>query len=178
MRLAICYGNPLRGDDGLGWEVARRLGGKPLPAHARIEVCQQLTPELAEPMSQAERVVFVDARAGGNPGEITFTTLHAADGLLNPVGHALAPESLLALSRHLYGKVPEAVMCSVAGRHFGLGETLSPEVAQVLPVVALQVWECLTDDHRESTSPPSNGFRKQARHTAKWLPPGSDPPAS
>ena len=157
MILVICYGNPLRGDDGLGWEIARRLAGKPLPAQARIEVCHQLTPELAEPISQAERVVFVDARAGGKPGEATWTSLHPLEGLLYPVGHALGPESLLTLSRQLYGKVPKAIMCSVAGMHFGLGEAFSQEVTQVLPGVAVRVREWLTNDDGPSSDPPRTG---------------------
>lgn len=59
--LIIGYGNPLRGDDGLGWHVAQRLAAV-LPQHrARIEVCHQLTPELAEPISRADLVIFIDA---------------------------------------------------------------------------------------------------------------------
>lgn len=178
MILAICYGNPLRGDDGLGWEIARRLAGKTLPAHARIDVYHQLTPELAEPISHAERVVFVDARTGGEPGEITCTPIRPAEDRRTPVGHALGPEGLLALSRELYGKVPEAVMCSVAGTHFGLGETFSREVEQALPDAAARIWACLTNEPRGCQGALSMAFQKNAGHAAKWLPPGADPPAS
>jgi hydrogenase maturation protease len=66
--LIIGYGNPLRGDDGLGVEVACCL--KEIIRDESVEVLSQhqLMPELADPVSRASLVVFVDARVGDTPG--------------------------------------------------------------------------------------------------------------
>ena len=64
--LIIGYGNPLRGDDGVGWEVASRLAATIPEEAAHIMTVHQLTPELAESVSEAELVIFIDASDGEN----------------------------------------------------------------------------------------------------------------
>jgi hydrogenase maturation protease len=60
-KLIIGYGNPLRGDDDVGWEAASRLAAA-LPSEAvHILAVHQLTPELAEAVSEADLLIFVDA---------------------------------------------------------------------------------------------------------------------
>src|SRR5687767_15002380 len=66
--LVIGYGNTLRRDDGVGPRVAETVGALRLPG-VRTLVCQQLSPEHAEPISQADAVVFVDAAVDA-PGEV------------------------------------------------------------------------------------------------------------
>ena len=65
--LIIGYGNPLRGDDGLGWQVASELA-KCVDALISVVAVHQLTPELAEPVSDADLVIFVDSSCDGEPG--------------------------------------------------------------------------------------------------------------
>jgi len=144
MLLIICYGNPLCGDDGVGWVIGRRLTEMNLPAGARVLVRHQLTPDLAETISRAKRVVFVDARLTGNPGEVTCARLAPGENPLDPIGHCTKPQTLLALSRWLFGKVPEALVYSVAGTCFQPGEPLSPEVERVLPAMASRIRACLS----------------------------------
>ena len=67
-RLVIGYGNRLRGDDGVGWEVASRLAAAVPSEAAHILTVHQLTPELAEPVSEADLVIFIDASRVGEPG--------------------------------------------------------------------------------------------------------------
>lgn len=114
--LVIGYGNPLRGDDGAGAFVARRLGPDAI-------ACHQLTPELAEPVSRAHRVIFVDAHAGVPAGEIILQRVRprASSGI-----HRFDPETLLAWSQQLYGHAPEAIFIGIGGESFDLGESLSP----------------------------------------------------
>lgn len=120
--LIIGYGNPLRGDDAVGYVAAERLDGL-----AR----QQLTPELMEPISQAARVIFIDAKAGGEPGAIEERALKPA-----PAGtaftHYATPEALLAGAHKLYGRCPPATLITIAGSDFELGHPLSPPVRQAL----------------------------------------------
>ena len=161
-RLVICYGNPLCGDDGVGWHIGRCLEEKKLPAHILIVVCHQLTPDLAEPISQAEQVVFVDARLKGRPGEVTCTPLVSEGSPFSPIGHTMTPPTLLALSQWLYGKTPAALLYSVVGTRFKPGDALSPEVERVLPTLLPLVCRCLTTavEKKECTlSRLAEGFR-------------------
>jgi hydrogenase maturation protease len=144
MILVIAYGNPLRRDDGVGWKIARRLQKNSVPGAIQIEVRQQLTPELAEPVSRAARVVFVDARAGGCPGEVSCRRVFPAEGPLPAIGHVLSPKILLALSEWIYGRVPEAFVCSVVGSQFELGTSFSQEVQQALPVLSALVGDAIS----------------------------------
>ena len=58
--LVIGYGNTLRGDDGVGQKVAEVIASLGLSG-IRALSCHQLTPELADPISEVRMVVFVDA---------------------------------------------------------------------------------------------------------------------
>ena len=71
--LVIAWGNPLREDDGVAWHVLeglRALQPRPWLPALRLRHAHQLTPELAECVSRAAGVVFVDARRDGTPGEV------------------------------------------------------------------------------------------------------------
>jgi Ni,Fe-hydrogenase maturation factor len=57
--LVIGLGNPLRGDDGVGWWLAQRARRlRPTP---RVLQVRQLTPELCVELAAARRVLFIDA---------------------------------------------------------------------------------------------------------------------
>ena len=125
--LVIAIGNPLRGDDGVGPAVGALLERDGL----RVLTVQELGPELAEEIAAARAVVFVDARAGGTPGEVTVERLQpAASG--GASSHALTPEILLAVAERLHGAPPPSALVAVAGRDFELQERLSPDVALTL----------------------------------------------
>jgi hydrogenase maturation protease len=133
MIAVVAYGNPLRGDDGVAWRVAERL------EHAGDPVVpltlQQLTPELALVLCQADGVVFVDADARGTPGAVRVAELRAEEGGAAGarLGHDLTPEALLALARGLYGARPRAALVTISGERFEHGETLSPAVRRAVP---------------------------------------------
>jgi hydrogenase maturation protease len=121
--LVIGYGNTLRSDDGAGPRAAEAVEALGLPYVSTI-ICHQLTPELADPISRARTVVFVDASAG----DITTPVLSRvtpADSL-QLMAHASSPEHLLALARRLFGNAPTAWMLALPAKNFDLGETLSP----------------------------------------------------
>ncbi|MCS6910758.1 MAG: hydrogenase maturation protease, partial [Anaerolineales bacterium] len=137
--LIIGYGNPLRGDDGLGWRAAERLAAE--WPEVETLTCQQLTPELAEPISRAARVVFLDAAAHGPPGTIHEQTLRPDTSAPASFTHHITPGMLLALSEKLFGHVPQAVLFSVAGESFEFGQALSPPVEAALPEVIRRIRE-------------------------------------
>ena len=133
--LVIAWGNPLREDDAVAWhvlEALRRLQPRPTLPALHLRHAQQLTPELAECVSRAVGVVFVDARRDGTPGEVRCDEIAPGPGP-DPLAHSLRPEGLLLYAEKLYGRAPRAVVLSIVGERFGMGEDLSPPVRRAIP---------------------------------------------
>lgn len=139
MFLLIGYGNTLRTDDGIGQVVAGRMSGL-----VESIACQQLLPEHAESISRAERVIFVDAEAGPEPGTITVRELEpdaaSSEGLI----HDFTPQTLLAYAQLLYEHAPQAFLVTVSGFSFAHGEILSEEMTAVLPDLTAQIHALLS----------------------------------
>ena len=70
--LVVGYGNPLRGDDGLGWHAAAALAADPRLADTDVITRHQLTPELAEDIATARLAVLIDASLGDTPGCVSI----------------------------------------------------------------------------------------------------------
>lgn len=137
--LVIACGNPLRGDDGLGPEAARQLAQR-CPPQVMICQCHQLTPDLIEPISEAELVIFIDAACDhGVPGQIRCTAVADADGGPWPMTHHANPSWLLACCQSVYGLRPQALVFSVTTAAFDYGQALSEAVASALPVLVERV---------------------------------------
>ena len=120
--LVIGYGNTLRGDDGVGPRVAEAVAALNLPGVQTL-TSHQLTPELAEPISKARGVVFVDAAVDAAP-DIALRELTAAEpGML--MGHAVDPRLLLALARDVFGGQPKAWLLTVPASDLNFGDHLS-----------------------------------------------------
>lgn len=115
--LIIGYGNPIRGDDAVGLRVAELAAAKGYHAIA----VTQLVPELAEPISQAERVVFVDCDTRLSPGEISITEPESGQSFHG----ATNPSALLDLADDLYGRRPEAIAIGIGPATLDLSESLS-----------------------------------------------------
>ncbi|MGO4871763.1 MAG: hydrogenase maturation protease [Roseiarcus sp.] len=137
--LIIGYGNPLRGDDGVGQAVARAFEAEAAIEGADVVSCRQLTPELAERFAAADLVVLVDAEAGLEPGGVRITRLQAATALSSAFGHHVDPRELLHMAGKLYGGSPEAYLVTVGASSLALSEGLSAAVTAALPDVIATV---------------------------------------
>ena len=71
--LIVGYGNPLRGDDGVGQAVAQAFTGEGAIDGVDALACHQLTPESAERFAAAARVVLIDVAAGREAGRVSVT---------------------------------------------------------------------------------------------------------
>ncbi|EAW35887.1 hydrogenase maturation protease [Lyngbya sp. PCC 8106] len=132
--LVMGYGNPIRGDDGIGERVATEVENWNF-SNVRSQSLHQLVPEVAEDLTQVDVVIFVDASITGETVELlAVEPLETTE--LN-WGHYLNPQSLLTLAKTLYHKTPEAWLISVPGVDFELGENLS-EIAKQGVTVALE----------------------------------------
>jgi hydrogenase maturation protease len=152
--IIIGYGNPLRGDDGVGWHAARRL--EAVLQETEIIACHQLTPELAEPMSWAEIVVFVDADAQGPAGSVSCQTVTPGDSGASALSHHVTPRQLLGWTQSLWGASPQAFLFSVSGQSFGCGEELSVPVGAALPELIERIGS-LIGAEKTWVRRPSNG---------------------
>jgi len=137
--LILGYGDPLRGDDGVGWHAAHRLLERSAELNADVMSCHQLTPELAEAVSRAERVIFIDARVGPTPGTVEVIEVFAGAPALSTFSHHLDPATLVALAQGLYGRTPEAWILTVTGESFADTDQLSASVQSSLPELTRQV---------------------------------------
>jgi len=150
--LIIAYGNPLRCDDGLAWRAAQDLSRLPLRDDVEIITCHQLTPELAFPIRSASRIIFLDAARTGAPGQLVSVPLQPLPEFSSSTHHC-SPAAILSLARELYGVTPEAILLSVCGHCFDLGETLSSEVFETLPRLVALVEELSKPQTAARSSP-------------------------
>jgi hydrogenase maturation protease len=133
--LVIGYGNPLRGDDALGLEIANGLAASSRNRSFEVLALHQLAPELSELISEVGLVVFIDSSYIGRPGSWACEVVEPDATSLYTLGHHLTPGGLLAYTQALFNTSPRALLVSVAGESFDFGQELSPTVANVLPVV-------------------------------------------
>ena len=135
--LVIAVGNPSRGDDALGPELAARLEAMALPG---VEVITefQLQVENALDLVGRERVVFVDAGTG-TPAPFDLRRTGPAAEFLH-TSHAISPEAVLATYEKITGgAAPESWVLCVRGESFELGEPLTPVAASHLEAAWLRL---------------------------------------
>lgn len=118
----IGYGNTLRSDDGVGYQVAETVASWNLD-HVRSLPLHQLTPDLAATIANVKLVIFVDAAAM----PIVNLQIEPLQPESTPSfsGHAVDPRSLLALAKILYQSTPLAYQILIPATNFAFGETLS-----------------------------------------------------
>jgi len=114
--LLIGYGNPGRGDDGLGPAFSEAMSARGL-AGLDVDTDYQLVAEHALTVTEYDLVVFADAMMDADQ-PFRFDRIAP----VNPASlgsHSLRPETVLALADTLYGGAPEAWVLGIAGHEFG-----------------------------------------------------------
>lgn len=128
--LALALGTLHRGDDGVGLALADGLDA--LVPGVEVLEAQELAPDHAAAVAGSDGVIFLDTSVAGAPGEVQGWLIGPRTARAAVI-HALTPEEVLGLARAQYGRAPPAAMVTVAGRDFGFGDGLSPEVEAALP---------------------------------------------
>ncbi len=116
--LIIGYGSPIRGDDAIGPLAADRLENEGLPPGVEVISRHILTAELVPEIVNCDRVIFLDAAAVGEPGEVRCRRLQPDDRAISTMAHFLDPRELLAWCAALYDRVPEAFLITACGESF------------------------------------------------------------
>ena len=133
--LIVGYGNPLRGDDGLGLEAAELLAGDPRLRGAQVLWRQQPTPDLAADFKDASLVVLIDVNVVAEPGVVSVVRLDPSRRSTSSSSHHVDPADLLALTHELYGASPAVFVVSAGAATLETGEGLSHALQRALPSV-------------------------------------------
>ncbi len=137
MILVIGYGNELRRDDAAGPLAARVVASWALPGVEAIS-SHGLMPEMAEPLSRAERAVFIDAAEG-----VSVEALPVAPEGTPALGHAGGPGWLLGLARRAFGRAPQAWLVTVPAADLGHGEGMTDEAWAGVALALAEVRRCM-----------------------------------
>ena len=186
--MVIGMGNPLRGDDGIGWRLAARIR-----AQAGLTVLrrQQLTPELVTELAVVDRVLFLDAlvdwgdgSAFLESGETSARGMASAKRLSQGLAQAqtprLGPAALPLQIRALaaLGQQPSQAAWAGAGGWAGGSHGLSPEAllaaCQLLGGPAAQAGQlllpALSFGHGASLSPGLEALLPEAQRLIQaWI---------
>ncbi|WP_445956714.1 hydrogenase maturation protease [Yeosuana sp.] len=122
-------GNAGRQDDGIGWLFLGFLQNQ--NENINLEYRYQLQIEDAELISHYNRVIFVDATKKDTEEGFCLEVCHPSEKYSFST-HALAPETILYLSNHLYHHNPEAFIFGIQGYEWELKIGLSDKATKNL----------------------------------------------
>jgi len=134
--LVIGYGNPGRGDDGIGPRLVELLEERAWPASGSVDAVAafQLAPEHAADVAAHAWVVFADAAADG-PEPFGVRCVRPSAGAAFTT-HVVEPAAVLALAEAGFASRARAWLLSVRGHRFGAAEGLSRRAAANLEAAA------------------------------------------
>ncbi|MEJ5223332.1 MAG: hydrogenase maturation protease [Anaerolineales bacterium] len=165
--LIVGLGNPILGDDGVGWRVAEAvsarsgvpLGDAPLPLQpsrilnpVTIECYALAGLSLMERLIGYERVILIDSlNTGQRPqGEVVVFTLDDLPDLTyghSASAHDVSLKNALKMGRSMGQPLPQdrdVIVVAIEARHvYDFQEELTPAVAAAVPVAAERVLELL-----------------------------------
>jgi hydrogenase maturation protease len=153
--LVIGLGNPILGDDGVGWRVVQELGPRLGDRGAEVETdCASLGGlSLMERMLGYRRVILVDSM---ETGQVAVGSVRAfpLEGLTNPsTGHSASAHdtsllTALQAARAMGAEVPGRVdvVAVEAMLVYDFSEELSPPVAGAVLAATEAVLDLLTKD--------------------------------
>lgn len=149
--LVIGLGNPILGDDGVGWRIAEEVAAR-LGARVDVEVdCLAVGGlGLMERMLGYDRVILVDAIETGAHTEGAVTSVSLDDLKESELGHTSSAHdaslvTALETARLMGGSTPGRVDIVAVEARPGLdfSDRLSPRIAMAVPVAAEMVMSLL-----------------------------------
>ncbi len=127
--LVIGYGNTIRGDDSAGIRATELIANR-VPDIECITL-HQLLPEQAEQIAESDVVFFLDAQR--DIRKLHVRSIEPGAQSTQPRTHFISPDSLISLSRELYGRGPlKAFVIGIPAEQFELSESLSELTAHAV----------------------------------------------
>ena len=152
--LVIGLGNPILGDDGVGWVVAQKVEAiiAETTTNTRVACFALAGISLMEKMIDYQRVILIDSlNTGQHPqGEVvTFTLDELADLTVghSASAHDLSLKNALVLGRSLNTKLPDdknVHVVAIEAKHvYDFGETLTAAIEAAVPYAVTEVIKLL-----------------------------------
>jgi hydrogenase maturation protease len=172
------FGNPARGDDGLGPALAAAIEDLGLPDIV-VDANYQLTVEDAAEIAGYDAVVFADAATQG-PTPFWFSRVDDTSikrvgnhsGSIGSIGwtsHSVSPAQVVALARDLFASKVAAYALGIRGYEFGdLDEALSARAIDNLTCAVTFVRRALVERQFEY-------YVQEFGHPTAGIPTGSSP---
>ncbi|HEX4141544.1 MAG TPA: hydrogenase maturation protease [Candidatus Methylacidiphilales bacterium] len=143
--LIIGFGDPLHGDDGVGWQVASLLASSLKDHETDIRIAMQLAPDMVEPVSHAELVIFIDTAHDAHPGEWTCEEIFPGADMRAHSCHEGDALRLMEFSRLIFHSRPRAVLVSIGAKFFESSNHLMRVTEEVVPKVVRFVREMVAE---------------------------------
>jgi hydrogenase maturation protease len=155
--LIIGLGNPILGDDGVGWKVAQEVerqlpSSVPDPSSVVVECFSLAGISLMEQMIGYERVILIDSLNTGQHPQgtvVTFALNELADLTYghSASAHDLSLKNALKLGRSMNANLPEdqqVHIVAIEAEHiYDFGETLTPTIEKAVPGAIEEVLKLL-----------------------------------
>lgn len=142
--LVVGLGNPILGDDGVGWRVAEEV--RRLRPSLEVDCLALGGLSLMERLVGYDRAIIVDAIHTGHGRTGTVTTCPLSDLPDQSAGHTTAVHDLslptaLSLGRQMGAQLPEeiTIVGIEAERVYDFSEELSTAVQEAIPVAVTAV---------------------------------------
>lgn len=136
----IGLGNPILGDDRVGWQVAEQVARRLQNETVEVDCLALGGLSLMERMIGYERVVLIDAITTGMhaPGHVSSFPLEALDDAWaghSGSAHDVTLRTALEIGRAMGARLPDdiQVVAIETSAAFDFSETLSPSVAAAVP---------------------------------------------
>ena len=150
--LIVGLGNPILGDDGVGWKVADEVK-KRLPVTASIEVlCLSLGGiSLMEHLIGYDNVILVDAfemdAPDGTVSVLKLSQLPSYSAFHTTSIHDTSLQKAMELGREMGAYLPDdvTIVGVAAGNTLEFSEDLSPPVARMIPCIVKIVLNLLSE---------------------------------
>jgi hydrogenase maturation protease len=149
--LVVGLGNPILGDDGVGWRVAEAV--QTAVPHIKVEFLALGGLSLMERLIGYDRVIIVDSiqTENGRIGEVTTFPLQALPDL--SAGHTTAVhdtslQTAITLGRQMGAPLPDDIMIVgiEARRVYDFSDELTPEVEMAVPQAVTAVLALLQQE--------------------------------
>jgi hydrogenase maturation protease len=154
--LVIGLGNPILGDDGVGWVVAREVEARLEESERNVEVdCLALGGlSLMERLIGYQHVILIDSLNTGQRPQGSVVTFTLEDLVDLTYGHTSAAhdaslKTALAMGRKLDANLPadkDVHVVAIEAEHvYDFKEELSPVIATAMPIAVQQVLDLLKE---------------------------------
>ena len=144
------FGNVLRGDDGFGVEVVRRLqlDERQLDGVETLEVGTGGIALAQALMTPFARLVIVDAMArGGAPGTVYVLRVESVEALRSVDMHMAVPSKALGLAQAIGALPPNIFMVGCEPSEVDqLEMALSPPVHAAVDYAVREIWKLVAED--------------------------------